>query len=192
MPTRCTNCGGTRFIESVERLTRQIAGYDLAGEVPCTTCDTCGEQFYAGPALMRFDAAAAAALAQAGASSGPALKFMRKAMALTAADLAELLNLTPESISHVETGKREADRRTVALLGAMALENLTGTTTTLDRLRALSRNEKRRHERVAGYESQLRRAKSATERERLERSIATLKVAGGKRRLDVTSLLPRE
>ena len=57
---------GDRFTESVERLTRQVAGYDLAGEMPCTTCVTCGERFYAANALVRFDAAAAAALAQTG------------------------------------------------------------------------------------------------------------------------------
>jgi|SRR5471030_166986 DNA-binding XRE family transcriptional regulator len=162
MPTRCTNCGGTEFTESEERRTRHVAGYDAAGEVPVTTCDTCGERFYALGALASFDSAVAAGLAEAGASSGEALKFMRKTMGLTAAELGKLLNLTPESISHVETGKRDADRRTVALVSAMALENLRGAKTTIERLRALDRKEKRRH---------------------------GMRSVGGKRRLDVTSLM---
>jgi putative zinc finger/helix-turn-helix YgiT family protein len=188
MPTRCTNCGGKKFNEEVERRTRPVAGFDLAGEVPCTICDTCGERFYAADDLMRFDAAAAAALAQVGASSGEALKFMRKTMGITAAELAELLNLTPESISHVETGKREADRRTVALLGAMAIENLTGAPITLQRLRALSEHDRPIHRRAAGHqERHSPRTTSPSDRARLEKAIANLKL--GKRRLDLTTLL---
>jgi DNA-binding XRE family transcriptional regulator len=37
-------------------------------------------------------------------------------MALTAAELGELLELRPETISRIENGKMPVDRRTVALL----------------------------------------------------------------------------
>jgi putative zinc finger/helix-turn-helix YgiT family protein len=142
--TRCASCGKGKLKASTGRLTRTIAGHRLAGDVACTICGACGERFYATAALVKFEATAAAALAEAGASSGEALRFMRNAVGLKAAELAELLNLTPESISHVETGKREADRRTVALVIAMAVENRAGVTTTIDRLRALGKAAKGR------------------------------------------------
>ncbi len=65
-------------------------------------------------------------------------------MAHTAAELGELLELRPETISRIENGKIPADRRTVALLGALALDHLAGRTETGDRLRALAHPPKKR------------------------------------------------
>lgn len=189
MPARCTSCGGMRFIDVVDRRTQRIGGYDVTGDVPCTECVSCRERYFPAEVLARFYKAAAAALANAGASNGEALKFMRKVLGLTAAQLAELLNLTPESISHVETGRRAADRRTVALLTAMAIENLTGAPTTLNRLRALAKVEGQRESRIANYRDRLRTAKTPEERERLRRKIEGWRNAGPRRRLELAKLL---
>jgi len=62
---------------------------------------------------------------------------MRKVAGIRAVELAELLDVAPETVSHWETGKHAPDRSTLATVAALALDALDGATTTRDRLRAL-------------------------------------------------------
>ncbi|HTP29443.1 MAG TPA: hypothetical protein VMK12_27735, partial [Anaeromyxobacteraceae bacterium] len=55
--------------------------------------------------------------------------------------LAELLDVTIETISRWEHGKQSLDRRAVALLASMVLDRIEGRTSTLDRLKALLKPE---------------------------------------------------
>ena len=123
---------------------RKIGGQVFVAELPARRCASCGERTVSGPDLLAFDAAVAGELARSGASSPDALKFLRKTMALTAAELGELLELRPETISRIENGKMPVDRRTVALVSALALDHLAGRSETADRLRALAHPPKGR------------------------------------------------
>ncbi len=77
-------------------------------------------------------------LANAGVHTGEAIRLMREALSLRAMDLARLLDLTPETISHWETGKARPNRAAFVTLGALIQDAFDGRTTTRDRLAVLS------------------------------------------------------
>jgi hypothetical protein len=136
---RCTNCGFGHPREVMVSHSVRAAGTEFQGEVPATVCDRCGETLLGADKLMAFDLQAAGALAATGNSSPEALRFMRKAMRLTAVELGELLSLRPETISRVENGKEAADNRSVAVITALVMDKLAGSTAMLDRLRVIRR-----------------------------------------------------
>jgi DNA-binding transcriptional regulator YiaG len=74
----------------------------------------------AGEALSKLELAAAAELARLGRRSGPALRFMRKALGYRAVELAAL-DVAPETLSRWETGEREVEGRAFALVGLLVL-----------------------------------------------------------------------
>lgn len=98
-------------------------------------CRKCGEAIVALGELDRFEVEVA--LARAGAHSGDAIRTMRKAIGLSATALAELLDVSPETVSRWENGGRAAPLSAVATVGAMGLDHAAGSTTTADRLQAL-------------------------------------------------------
>jgi YgiT-type zinc finger domain-containing protein len=142
--SRCWKCGNATLRKSTFHAERKIGGQVFVADLPAGECTSCGERTVSGPDLLAFDAAVAGELARGGTSSPDALKFLRKSMALTAAELGDLLELRPETISRLENGKMPVDRRTVALLGALALDYLAGRSETADRLRALANPPKGR------------------------------------------------
>jgi putative zinc finger/helix-turn-helix YgiT family protein len=114
-----------------------VDGRKLKAELAAEVCAKCGEAIVAIDELDRFAVAVAVALARAGARSGDAIRAMRKGIGLSATALADLLDVSMETISRWEHGDRDAPRATVALLEAMVLDHAAGTTATIDRLRAL-------------------------------------------------------
>jgi hypothetical protein len=141
---RCWKCRNATLTDSMFHAERKIGGQVFVADLPARECTSCGERTINGDDLLAFDAAVTGELVRGGASAPGALKFLRKSMALTAAELGELLELRPETISRIENGKMPADRRTVALLGALAIDHLEGRTETADRLRALAHPPKGR------------------------------------------------
>jgi DNA-binding transcriptional regulator YiaG len=95
--------------------------------------------YFLGPALGDFDLAVAGKLARAGITDGEAIKFMRKAVGLSAVALAELLDTSPETVSRWERGVSRMDRAAFAILAGIVLEKADHRSETLDRLRALRR-----------------------------------------------------
>ena len=75
--------------------------------------------------------------ARAGESSGEVMRFMRKAAGLRALELAELLGVTPETVSRWETGKQPLEHRAMAILGSIVVERYEGRNSTLENLKAL-------------------------------------------------------
>ena len=117
---RCPSCGERRLVDATcdERVV--VAGLELTGTVACQRCEACGETLVAGEALSKLELAAAAELARLGRRSGPALRFMRKALGYRAVELAALLDVAPETLSRWETGEREVEGRAFALVGLLA------------------------------------------------------------------------
>ncbi len=138
---RCHACKGERLLAVTVDLDRKIMGRTFKAAVPATRCAKCGEETYAGPDLEAFDVAIAGELARHGVASAEAFSFMRRALGMMARDLAELLDVAPETVSRWEHGKLPLDRGPVALLSAMVLDRLEGRTTTLDHLKSLLRPE---------------------------------------------------
>jgi len=133
---RCTACGGgVRRVSEAAEL--RIGPRVFVGELEAMQCDACGETFTSGPAGEALELAAARWLAEHGFTTGEEIRFMRKAAGLRAVDLAELLDVSPEAVSHWETGKHQAGHGTLATIAALVLDVLEGSTATRNRLRAL-------------------------------------------------------
>lgn len=135
----CARCGNREVRKVTETLS---AGFPVSGVVASvavagTQCTKC-RRTHVPPALVReFELAVALELAERGVRTGEAVRHMRKVLGLRAADLARLLDLTPETISHWERGKARVGRAAFVVLGAMVQDALEGTSSTRDRLSAL-------------------------------------------------------
>src|SRR5437868_1574358 len=107
---RCTECDETKLRQSKATTDLEIGGRELSGEVAAQVCAVCGAVFYEGSGLVALEQEAARWLAENGFSSGEEFKFLRKTAGLRAAELAELLGVSPETVSHWETEKHTFDR----------------------------------------------------------------------------------
>ena len=132
---KCTECGG-KMTATTATETVTIDGGKFKGEVPGWECSAHGV-YLDGEAWHRFDLALAVTLAREGASSGEALRHMRKALGRPFHELAALLGVAPDTLVRWERGERVAPRTAAATIGALALDCATGSTTTAERLRAL-------------------------------------------------------
>jgi DNA-binding transcriptional regulator YiaG len=136
---RCAACHG-ELEDCTETLSVELPRSDVTAQVsaPAARCAGCGVVRVEPEVRARADLALARALADAGAHGGDAFRVMRKALALRAADLARLLAVTPETVSHWETGKALPARCAFATLAAMIEDALGGRRSTRDRLEALA------------------------------------------------------
>jgi len=135
---RCAACGSDELRAGSTDWRLEIAGIHFTAGLRAKICPDCGESYVDSSELERFELLAARWLADDGARSGDAFRFMRKALGLRAVELAELLDSSPETISRWEHGKLQpVDARAFALLGAMAADRLAGHNDTRSRLEAL-------------------------------------------------------
>ncbi|MSP60398.1 MAG: helix-turn-helix domain-containing protein [Myxococcales bacterium] len=134
----CVRCESDRLEDAnVERL-REVSGHVFSTVLPARRCGNCGEEYFEGVDLVRFDLAVARALADAAVFDGPAVLFMRKALGLLAKDLAALLAVRAETVSRWENGKTPlVDRPVKAVLHQLVTERATGASTTESYLRSL-------------------------------------------------------
>ncbi len=137
---RCRQCGHGELRDGTETLSLKLpsSAVTASAAVPALRCASCGDVQIDSALARRFQLAACCELADAGLSSGEALRHMRKALGLRAAELARLLDVTPETISHWETGKASLNRAAFVAVCAMIQDALDGRTTTRDRLAALA------------------------------------------------------
>lgn len=136
---KCPTCGnrGTLAVGTTE-LRSTVGPRVFVAVVPAEVCSHCGEALVAGDVLGAFEEARARALVSDGAADGAALRWVRKAAGLKAAELAGLLDVAPETVSRWENDVQRPDRAAVALLGALALDAMEGRTTTRERLAAMA------------------------------------------------------
>ena len=114
--------------------------------VPSQKCASCGAVYTAGPVIEKVEAFVASRLPEAGVETGAAFKFMRKALGLKASEVADLLDVRPETVSRWENGETP-DKMRLATLAEIASETLEGRTRLLGRLKTMAahRRETRRH-----------------------------------------------
>jgi len=139
---KCPSCGGEKWKKGTIPQALEVAGRTFKADLAATVCTKCGEPIVSHDELGLFEVAIARELARAGACSGQAIKFMRKAIGLPAADLAALLGVQRWTLSRWETGERDAPLAAVATLGTLVLDHAAGRTDTLERLRAMTRGPK--------------------------------------------------
>ncbi len=137
---KCPNCRAVGTMSSGTSELRSVVGpREFVATVPAARCTACGEAVIEGSTLRAFEDARAHALATEGASDGAALRWLRKAAALSGAELARLLGVAPETVSRWENGVQSPDRATAAVIADLALDALDGSTRTRKRLEALAR-----------------------------------------------------
>src|SRR5437868_13861584 len=141
--TKCPACGKTAFQLTAYAARRDLDGRRFTGDVPARKCTSCGELLISGPGLGAFERAITLELARGGEVGPEAFRWLRKAAGLKALRLAELLDVTPMQVSRWENGRMPLERRAVALVSALALEQLEGKAATLAVLEALAASKKR-------------------------------------------------
>jgi putative zinc finger/helix-turn-helix YgiT family protein len=120
--TRCTECESDQLVQGTAPDTLTVGGQTFTADLPVVRCEACGAVFFDGPAVGEFERAVARELAQRGPATGETFRFMRKALGMRAADLAEMLDVTPETLSRWETGKLPMGRTSWLTLSSLVLD----------------------------------------------------------------------
>lgn len=134
---RCHRCKSQNLQPLAVEDTVEVDGYSFTAHLPATVCGQCGESYISGPALERFELEIARRLASAGIASAAVARHLRNTLSLSGVQLAELLDVTPETVSRWENGKIPIERRAMALLSAMVLDLAEERSTTRSALEAL-------------------------------------------------------
>lgn len=140
--TRCPACGKTAFQPATYAARRDLDGRHFIADVPARKCTSCGELLIPGPGMGDFERAVTLELARRGDVGPEGFRWLRKAAGLKAVRLAELLDVTPMQVSRWENGRKPLERRAVALVSALALEQVEGKGATRAVLEALAARKK--------------------------------------------------
>jgi len=132
--SKCVNCG-KRVKRGMVKEELNVADVTFKAELPAQICTSCESTYASSDVLERFELTVAVTLGKLGVRTPAAFKFMRKALGLKSAELAQLLHVAPETISRWETGARDFDFTAFTLLGVMAAEKLEGRELTREMLK---------------------------------------------------------
>lgn len=135
---RCPHCQSAgRWTDKALEASREVSSHRFVAMLPARECTVCGRAQFDAEAERRFALAVARQIADSGLATGEAFRFMRKAIGMRATELAELLDLAPETISRWETEKRAVDRGALALMANLVRDLMDGRNTTIEGLRTL-------------------------------------------------------
>lgn len=98
-----------------ETVTRLGVELEVIGE----RCSACGETLVSNDEATRQELALAAGLVARGVRAGNEFKLVRKAAGLMATEVAELLDVRPETVSRWERGEVEIPRAVAFALGEL-------------------------------------------------------------------------
>ncbi len=135
---KCFNCGKATFKRMQVPFAITVADIEFATELPGGSCSSCGARTVSGEAGASFELQVASELASRGVRSGETFRFMRKALGMKAADLAEIMNVAAETVSRWENGQRDVGGPEFMLLGFLVDDKRAGRSTVQARARALA------------------------------------------------------
>jgi putative zinc finger/helix-turn-helix YgiT family protein len=138
---KCPVCESGKLSKGSDDLVCVVSGITFTAKAPAMLCDACNESIMEGEDLQRFEHGVARQLIDLGVHTGEAFRFVRKVQGLSAVALAELLDVTPSTLSRWENG--EPDANAFALLGGLFTDSVWGRTDTRDHLRALRSKERK-------------------------------------------------
>ncbi len=141
MSSKCPVCSQGQLESGTVELERMVAGKGFTAKAKAQLCPQCGENFVADEVLEAFELAIASKLAL-GPADGAGFKFMRRVLGLRGRDLGQLLQVSLETISRWETGKRAVDHRGFALLGILVRERTAGKNDIMSHLERLTQAPK--------------------------------------------------
>jgi DNA-binding transcriptional regulator YiaG len=133
---KCPSCGGA-LVASKKRQTQSVGARVFVVTVATGACRVCGAVFLENTSLQRAEMEIACDVARHGPISGDAFRYLRKTLGLRAVVVADLLGVTPETISRWENGQRQVDKTAWLTLGSVVLEHASRPPETLERLREL-------------------------------------------------------
>jgi putative zinc finger/helix-turn-helix YgiT family protein len=133
---KCVMCGQEACERARVSRERTVGGVAFSMELEGDRCANCGETYYDLQAMGQFEQAVAYKLAELGIAAGDSFKILRRRLELRAADVAEMLDVTPETISRWERGAVPVDKAAFLVLAAIYLEKHEGEHRMIDRLRA--------------------------------------------------------
>ena len=134
---RCPECKCRRLRKGVIEETLNVGGVAFKAVLPASICRDCETDTVSHGDLVRFELAIGTWLGDHGIRTPETFRFMRKALGMKAADLAALLDLTPETVSRWENGKGTIDLGAFALLSKLVADRIEGSDKTVDLLRAI-------------------------------------------------------
>jgi YgiT-type zinc finger domain-containing protein len=140
--TGCAMCHGKEFVQVQVDREVSVGKRRFIASVPADQCQQCQELYFSLPLLTSLTRTIAQELLEMGAVDGESFQFVRKAAHLPAKDLAELIDVTPATVSRWEHGKQPIDRGTWIVLGDLLNDFITGSTGTRHRLEAAARPRK--------------------------------------------------
>ncbi len=121
-----------------------VGGQVFKSRVNAWDCPACG-QLVSGDELARAEFEVASELVVCGIVNKESFRFLRSVLDLSGRQTAELLNVTPETVSRWESGTRELDWLAWGYLAAMIRDKADGRTDTVEQLRAM-RNPRPPHD----------------------------------------------
>jgi DNA-binding transcriptional regulator YiaG len=133
----CADCGSAKVRAIAMPYEQSIGSVSFVSKLPAVECTACGARLVAADILGKFEMAVARWLASSGPVDSQAFRFMRKAIGLPAQVLAQLLEVTPETLSRWEHDKQALDRNAFAILAALVEDAVQGKTGTIERLRSM-------------------------------------------------------
>jgi len=140
----CPSCQGKR-LQSIERDETATVSFTYRGasrmlayvaKLPAIRCAACGAVFDEGWALERFELHVAQAAMALGVTAGGILRYARKALGRKATELADILDVTAETISHWENDRTEISRFAWVAIGDLVSDRISGVDFTRARLAA--------------------------------------------------------
>lgn len=117
---------------------RSVGGIAFEAQTDGVRCEDCGHQEVSRLVSERFNLLIAVDLARVGHGGPEAVRFQRHALGYSAAKLAELIGVTPDTISRWENNKHPTPRPVVILLATLAADRLHGNQDTETSLRAMN------------------------------------------------------
>jgi putative zinc finger/helix-turn-helix YgiT family protein len=128
---KCVACGEGKLEKGFAPAELKIGEHTIRASINAELCRKCDEAYFANEDLKRFELLAAIVLVSRGAVGGEAFKFIRKALGIRAADFAELIDVSYETVSRWETGKTPITRTAWVTLACLAVDAYTGSDHTM-------------------------------------------------------------
>ncbi len=120
--TRCAFCKASKFRRVTKTSTYEFETTRVSVAVPALQCEACSERYVLADDLGEAEHAVALALVRAGVRSPRAFRFIRKAAGLKAVEVADLLDVKPETVSRWENAANEVPRTAQLAINALLLD----------------------------------------------------------------------
>ena len=133
----CTRCKKERVVSIMLDDSMDVCGHTFTAQVPAEKCEACGQIAIQGHDMKLFELRVAIELAKAGTRSAEAFKFLRKAVGIEKAGLAELLDVPEDFVGYWEKAEWPVDPRAHAVLCSLVLAKFEHRPASLDCLAVL-------------------------------------------------------